>query len=68
MSLKPGTHARLIQPEVRGVVRDVRWVADRNTFELLLEFAEPDGSLTQRWLDDDAVEAVPATADTPEAP
>jgi hypothetical protein len=61
MALKPGTPARLIQPEVRGIVTDTRWVPERNTFECLLEYQEPDGSTTKRWLDDDQIEPVPDT-------
>ena len=69
MAIKPGTPARLIQPEVKGVVTDTRWVADRNTFECLLEYTEGDGSVTQRWLDDDQLEVLPAAPanTTPEA-
>lgn len=62
MALKPGTTARLIQPVVQGVVVNTRWVQERDTFECLLEYQEPDGSTTQRWLDDDQLEALPPTA------
>ncbi len=64
MAIKPGTLARLIQPEVKGIVTDTRWVAERNTFECLLEYAEPDGTVTQRWLDDDLIEVLPAAPAT----
>lgn len=70
MPIKPGTPARLIQPEVKGVVKDARWDPKRNTFELLLEFTEGD-QVTQRWFDADLLEAVPAadataTTETPQ--
>jgi hypothetical protein len=59
MSLKPGTQARLIQPELKGVIKDARWDNARGVMERLLEFTEPDGSVTERWFDDELLEAVP---------
>lgn len=63
MTLKPGTLARLIQPELKGQIKDARWDNKRGVMERLLEFPEPDGSVTERWFDEDQLEPVSATAE-----
>lgn len=55
MPIKTGDPARLIQPEIKGTVKKRDIGADDKT-RLLLEYTEPDGTVTQRWFDEEQLE------------
>jgi hypothetical protein len=52
--MKVGTPARLIQPEVRGEIKERRIVNDE--IELLLEWTDADGQPVQRWFPETQLE------------
>lgn len=61
MALKVGDEIRLIQPEVRGVVVDRRFLdsdAD-DEYEILFRWEE-NGQKVERWIDASKVEGVQA--------
>lgn len=66
MPLKSGTLVRLIQPEIRGVVKQRRVHPETEEDEVLVEWQEQ-GQPVQRWLDADLVEPVPDQPDQPTA-
>lgn len=66
MPLKTGFIVRLIQPEIRGIVKQRRVRPDTEEDEVLVEWQEQ-GQPVQRWLDADLVELVPDQVDQPTA-
>lgn len=61
--MKTGTHVRVIQPVIEGVVTERRITPD-DGLELLVEWPE-NGHTVSRWFDADQLE--PATQPTQEA-
>ena len=57
MSLKTGASVRLIQPEIRGVVKERRINPATDELEMLVEWTEA-GQPVQRWIDADLIEEV----------
>lgn len=56
MTLRTGDTARLIQPEIKGTVKQ-RKIGDDDATLVLLEFQDADGQLTQRWFEEQQLEA-----------
>jgi len=46
--MKAGTTARLIQPEIKGQIKERR-VTSADELEYLLEWTETDGNTVARW-------------------
>lgn len=59
MTIKAGDTVRLIQPEIKGVVKK-RAIGDDDVTRLLVEWTEPDGTVTQRFFDEAQLETVEA--------
>lgn len=57
MAIKTGDTARLKQPEIKGTVKQRVIDDDTDRIRLLLEWTEADGTVTQRWFDEDQLEA-----------
>lgn len=57
-TLKSGTPVRLIQPEIRGIVKQRRVHPETEEDEVLVEWQEQ-GQPVQRWIDADLVEPLP---------
>lgn len=56
MAIKTGDTARLKQPEIKGKVKE-RFIGDDDRIRLKLEFVDADGTTTERWFDEDQLEA-----------
>lgn len=63
--MKKGTLVRLIQPEIKGTVKDRRFNKG-DEIELLVEW-DDNGQVTERWFDADQLEEVPADPASPTA-
>lgn len=57
MAIKTGDTARLKQPEIKGTVKQRVIDDDTDRIRLKLEYTEPDGTVTERWFDEDQLEA-----------
>ena len=55
--MKTGSTVRLIQPEIRGLVKERRINPVSDEIELLVEWSE-DGQPVRRWIDADLIEEV----------
>ncbi len=55
--MKTGTTVRVIQPEIRGQVKERRINPETDELELLVEWAE-DGEPVARWFDADKLQEV----------
>ncbi len=58
--MKAGSTARLIQPEIKGEVKERRINPATDELELLLEWTDEAGQRVQRWFDADKLEEVKA--------
>lgn len=47
--MKIGSTARLVQPEVKGEVREKRWNQDADELELLIGWTDASGEEHSRW-------------------
>lgn len=56
MAIKKGDTVRLIQPEIKGVVKE-RTVGDDDRIKVRVEWTEPSGETTSRWFHEDELEA-----------
>lgn len=56
--MKTGTTARLIQPEIRGQIKERRINPTTDELELLLQWTDAAGNTVERWFDADQLEAV----------
>ncbi len=54
--MKAGTTVRLIQPEIKGQVKERRINPTTDELELLVEWTDADGQIVQRWFDADHLE------------
>lgn len=54
--MKAGTTVRLIQPEIKGQVKERRINPATDELELLVEWTDAEGQLVQRWFDADKLE------------
>ena len=59
--MKTGDTVRLIQPEIKGVVKARRIHPQTDELELLVEYADGEAP-TQRWFDSHQLEAVEVKA------
>lgn len=57
MAIKTGDKARLIQHPIEGVVKQRAIDDDTDAIRLKLEYTEADGTVTERWFDEDQLEA-----------
>jgi hypothetical protein len=55
MAIKKGDTVRLIQPEIKGEVKE-RVIGDDDSTRLRVEWTEPDGTVTSRWFDETQLE------------
>ena len=56
--MKTGSTVRLIQPEIRGQVRERRINPQTDELELLVAWTDAAGETVQRWFDADRLEEV----------
>lgn len=56
--MKTGSTVRLIQPEIRGQVKERRINPQTDELELLVEWTTEAGEAVQRWFDADTLEEV----------
>lgn len=49
MALKKGSTAKLVPPTVQGSIADVKWNADADCKEFLLQWTTADGDVNERW-------------------
>lgn len=56
MAIKTGDTVRLIQPEIKGVVKK-RVIGDDDSTQLLVEWTEPDGTVTSRYFAEEQLES-----------
>lgn len=54
--MKAGTTVRLIQPEIKGQVKERRINTATDDLELLVEWTDAEGQIVQRWFDADKLE------------
>lgn len=54
--MKAGTTVRLIQPEIKGQVKERRINHATDELELLVEWTDAEGQIVQRWFDADKLE------------
>lgn len=47
--MKAGTTVRLVQPEIRGVVRERRINESTDEIDVLVEWTDPQGQTLSRW-------------------
>lgn len=58
MSLKAGATARLVQPEVQGLIAGRRINDTTDDIELLLQWTDSDGQPQQRWFPESQLQEV----------
>jgi hypothetical protein len=59
MALRKGSVARLVPPEtVQGEILDVKWNADTDSKEMLIQWTGHDDSVNERWFPEAALEEV----------
>jgi len=58
--MKTGSTVRLIQPEIKGVIKERRLNPSTDELEALVVWTDASGSECARWFDLDQLEEVPA--------
>jgi hypothetical protein len=56
--MKTGTHVRLVQPELRGVVKERRINESTDAIDLLVEWTDEAGATVSRWFVAEQLEEV----------
>lgn len=60
MVIIKGSQVKLVQPIIQGEVLETRYNNDAESLERLVQYADVDGELQQRWFLDGQLEEVPA--------
>ena len=58
--MKQGSTVRLIQPEIKGQIKERRLNPSTDELEALVAWTDADGNEVARWFDLDQLEEVPA--------
>ena len=54
--MKAGTPVRLVQPEIRGVVKERRIRPGGDELEMLVEWTNPQGEVLTRWFTSEQIQ------------
>lgn len=58
MSMQEGQTVRLVQPEIKGPIKDTRYDKTNKCLEHLVEYTDADGTAHERWFAETQLEVV----------